>query len=98
MSEETKQKLSVAGKGRAPWNKGLNSDTDKRVKKNAESRSKVQYSEETKQAFRKPKSEEGRKNMSAGQIGKKYPKKPCVCCGKEIPTNAMASHMRIHNQ
>lgn len=97
LSDETKQKLSIASKGRAPWNKGLNSDTDKRVKKNAESRSKVKYSEETKQAFRKPKSEEGKKNMSAGQLGKKYPKKPCKCCGKEIPTNAMSSHMRIHN-
>lgn len=95
LSEETKQKISSAGKGRTPWNKGLTKD-DPRVLKNAKARSKVRYSEETKQAFRKPKSDQGRKNMSAGQTGKKYPKIPCVCCGKEIPTNAMASHMRTH--
>ncbi len=96
LSEETKQKLSVAGKGRAPWNKGLSANTDKRVAKNAKARSEVRYSEETKQAFRKPRSEEAKKNMSAGQIGKKYPKKACECCGKEVPTNAMASHVRTH--
>jgi hypothetical protein len=78
------------------WNKGKTKDTDDRVRKNAESRSKVRYSEETKKAFMKPKSEEGRRNMSIGQKGKKYPKKPCDFCGKEIPTNAMVSHMRIH--
>ena len=97
LSDETKQKLSNSAKGRSPWNKGLTATTDKRVSKNAKSRAKVRYSEETKQAFRKPKSEEAKKNMSAGQVGKKYPKKPCVCCGKEITTNAMASHMRTHN-
>lgn len=79
-----------------PWNKGLTKD-DPRVLKNAKSRSKVRYSEETKQAFRKPKSEQGKRNMSAGQIGKKYPKKPCELCGKEIPTNAMSSHLRVHS-
>lgn len=96
LSEETKQKLSATNKGRSPWNKGLNATSDKRVKKNAETRSKVRYSEETKKNFRVPKSAEAKKNMSAGQLGKKYPKKPCECCGKEIPTNAMASHMRTH--
>jgi hypothetical protein len=96
LSDETKQKLSIAGKGRVPWNKGLTSDTDEQVKKNANSRSKVKYSEETKKAFMKPRSEEARKNMSAGQQGKKYPKKSCSFCGKEIPTNAMSSHMRVH--
>ena len=95
-SEETKQKLSLALKGKAPWNKGLTKD-DPRVLKNAESRSKVKYSQETKAAFRKPKSEEGKANMSKGQMGKKYPKIPCTCCSKEIPSNAMASHMRTHN-
>ena len=79
------------------WNKGKTKETDERVAKNAESRSKVKYSEETKKAFKKPKSDEGKKNMSFGQIGKKYPKKPCEICGKEIPTNAMSSHLRILN-
>ena len=78
------------------WNKGKTKEIDPRVLKNAESRSKVRYSEETKQAFRKPKSEEGKVNMRLGQLGKKYPKIPCSCCGKEIPSNAMSSHMRIH--
>ena len=77
------------------WNKGLTKD-DPRVFKNAEARSQVRYSEETKLAFRKPKSEEGKVNMSKGQIGKKYPKIPCTCCGTEIPSNAMPSHMRTH--
>lgn len=80
------------------WNKGKTKDTDVRVLKNAESRSKVRYSEETKQAFRKPKSEKGKINMRLGQIGKKYPKVPCSCCDKEIPSNAMASHMRTHKR
>jgi hypothetical protein len=79
------------------WNKGKTKETDSRVLKNAENRSRVRYSEETKKAFMKPKSEEGKKNMSLGQTGKKYPKKACELCGKEIPTNAMASHVRIHN-
>lgn len=78
------------------WNKGKTKDTDPRVMNNAESRSKVRYSEETKQAFRKPKSEQGRLNMSKGQLGKKYPKIPCKYCEKEIPSNAMASHLRTH--
>lgn len=94
-SNETKNKLSIANKGKTPWNKGLTKD-DPRVLKNAQSRSRVRYSEETKKAFMKPRSEEGKKNMSLGQIGKKYPKRPCDKCGKEIPTNAMASHMRTH--
>jgi hypothetical protein len=88
--------LSIAGKGRTPWNKGLNSKLDMRVKKNAESRSKVKYSEETKQAFRKPKSEQGKANMSLGQKGKKYPKVPCKHCGLLYPSNSMASHLRKH--
>jgi hypothetical protein len=96
LSDETKQKLSIAGKGKIPWNKGLNSELDKRVKKNAESRSKVKYSEETKQAFRKPKSEQGKANMSLGQKGKKYPKVPCKHCGLLYPSNSMASHLRKH--
>ena len=74
LSDETKQKLSAAGKGKTPWNKGLRADTDKRVKKNAESRAKVRYSEETKKAFMKPKSEEGKLNMKKGQLGKNIPK------------------------
>lgn len=53
-SEETKQKLSKANKGKIPWNKGL-TKSDPRVLKNAISRSLVRYSEETKMAFRKPK-------------------------------------------
>ena len=81
-----------------PWNKGKTKDTDPRVAKNAESRSKVKYSEETLQKFRKPKTEEHKKNMSLGQRGKKYPKKPCEICGQEIPTNAMSSHMRTHSE
>ena len=96
-SNDTIKKLSSANKGKIPWNKGL-TKTDQRVLKNAESRSKVRYSEETKQAFRKPKSEEAKKNMSLGQLGKKYPKKECEHCRKEIPTNAMASHLRIHKE
>jgi hypothetical protein len=80
------------------WNKGKTKETDSRVRKNAESRSKVRYSEETKQAFRKPKSEAGKINMRLGQLGKKYPKIQCSCCGKEIPSNAMASHMRTHTR
>ena len=98
LTDDIKQKISVAGKGRTPWNKGLTATTDKRVKENAKSRSRVRYSEETKKAFMKPKSEEGKKNMSLGQLGKKYPKKACELCSKEIPTNAMASHMRIHKE
>lgn len=98
LSSETKEKLSVANKGKTPWNKGLTASTDKRVNKNAKARSKVRYSEETKQAFRKPKSEQGKLNMSIGQTGKKYPKKACECCSKMIPTNAMASHMRTHKE
>ena len=81
-----------------PWNKGLTKDTDPRVQKNAESRAKVKYSEETKQAFRKPKSEQGKINMSLGQQGKKYPKVPCNCCGKIYPSNSMSSHIRIHKE
>jgi hypothetical protein len=78
------------------WNKGKTKETDARVMKNAESRSKVRYTEETKKSFMKPKSEEGKANMRLGQLGKKYPKVPCLCCSKEIPSNAMASHMRTH--
>lgn len=95
-SEETKLKLSMANKGKVPWNKGLTAEADKRVRDNAESRSKVKYTEETKKAFMKPKSEEGKANMRLGQLGKKYPKVLCLCCSKEIPSNAMASHMRTH--
>lgn len=95
-SEETKLKLSMANKGKVPWNKGLTAESDKRVCSNAEARSKVRYTEETKKAFMKPKSEEGKANMRLGQLGKKYPKVACSCCNKEIPSNAMASHMRTH--
>ena len=95
-SEESKRKISMAHKGKIPWNKGLTAESDKRVRSNAESRSKVRYTEETKKAFMKPKSEEGKANMRLGQLGKKYPKIPCLCCSKEIPSNAMASHMRTH--
>lgn len=94
-SEATRKKLSEARKGKTPWNKGLDK-TDPRVLKNAQSRAKVKYSEETKKAFMKPKSEEAKKNMSAGQLGKKYPKKACECCGAMIPSNAMPSHLRTH--
>ncbi len=80
------------------WNKGKTKETDPRVLKNAENRSKVRYTEETKKAFMKPKSEEGKANMRLGQLGKKYPKLPCSCCGKEIPSNAMSSHMRTHKE
>lgn len=97
LTDEIKQKLSKAGKGRTPWNKGKTKETDLRVLKNSENRAKVKYSEETKKAFMKPKSEQGKLNMSIGQTGKKYPKKPCEICNKEIPTNAMASHVRTHN-
>jgi hypothetical protein len=92
---ESKLKLSIAGKGRKPWNKGLNKE-DPRVSKNAESRSKVIYSEETKKSFRKPKSEQGKLNMSIGQKGKKYPKIPCKCCGLLYPSNSMSSHLKTH--
>jgi hypothetical protein len=96
-SLETRIKLSESAKGRIPWNKGLNK-SDPRVLKNAESRAKVRYDEETKKAFKKPKSAQGKINMSLGQLGKKYPNKKCECCGKNIPSNAMASHMRIHKE
>jgi hypothetical protein len=96
-SRETREKLSAAAKGKIPWNKGLDK-TDARVLKNSESRSKVRYSEETKLSFRKPKSEQGKRNMSAGQQGKKYPKLPCPVCNKEIPSNAMVSHSRTHTR
>ena len=64
------------------WNKGKTKENDPRVAANAESRSKVRYSEDTKKAFRKPKSEQGKINMSMGQQGKKYPKIPCLFCEK----------------
>jgi hypothetical protein len=35
-SEEHKKKLSVAKKGKTPWNKGLNKEIDERVKKYGE--------------------------------------------------------------
>jgi very-short-patch-repair endonuclease len=41
LSEETKLKISVAQKGRIPWNKGLTKKTDIRVIKNAENVSKA---------------------------------------------------------
>ncbi len=96
-SPETRQKLSEAGKGKIPWNKGLNK-SDPRVLKNAESRAKVRYDDETKKSFMKPKSEQGKINMKMGQMGKKYPNKKCECCGRDIPSNAMSSHMRTHNK
>lgn len=34
VSEETRQKISNAGKGRIPWNKGLTKETDSRVAEN----------------------------------------------------------------
>ena len=95
-SEERKLKLSITNKGRTPWNKGLTSDIDDRVLNNSIERSKVRYSEETKKAFRKPKSEQGKANMSLGQKGKKYPKVPCKHCGLLYPSNSMASHLRKH--
>lgn len=96
LSEEIKGKISKAMQGKPTWNKGL-TKSDPRILKTAISRSKVRYSEETLKSFRKPKSDQGKINMSIGQTGKKYPKKPCSSCGKDIPTNAMASHMRKHN-
>jgi hypothetical protein len=72
-SEEHKNNISKAAKGRKVWNKGLDK-YDPRVLKNSISRSMVKYSEETKKAFRKPKSEKGKINMSIGQKGKQYPK------------------------
>jgi hypothetical protein len=84
-------------KGRIPWNKGLDK-SDLRVLKNANSRSLVRYSEETKNNFRKPKSEQGKINMSIGQKGKTYPLIGCSQCDRQIPTNAMHSHMKTHER
>jgi len=93
--EEHRKNISKAAKGRKVWNKGLNK-SDPRVLKNSISRSKVKYSEETKLAFRKPKSEQGKLNMSKGQIGKQYPKIPCPHCGMSYSSNSMHSHLRKH--
>ena len=43
-------------------------------------------------------SEEVRKRMSEGQIGKVYPTKPCDVCGRDVKVNGMAMHIKAHNK
>ena len=98
-SQETKEKLSKAAKGKVPWNKGLTADTDIRVKKNAESKKGQKFSAEALKNMSGYKiSEEAKKRMSEGQMGKKYPKKICPVCNKEFASNTFAVHFKTHRK
>lgn len=68
-SEEQKRNMSVARKGKHPWNYGLTKETDERILKYAK---KLEHpkSEEHKIKMRKPKSEEHVKNISESHKGK----------------------------
>lgn len=96
-SPETRAKLSKAGKGKVPWNKGLSAATDKRVKRNAESKKGQVFSEEAKKNMSGYKiSDEAKQRMSAGQKGKTYPKKVCPVCSREIATCTFKKHYATH--
>jgi len=102
LSEEAKRKISLAGKGRTPWNKGLTADTSARVKRNALSKKTAGFSSEGWASLKKNKgrihSEEVRKRMSEGQKGKVYPTQPCEVCGRDVKVNGMAMHIKAHNK
>jgi hypothetical protein len=98
-SLETKAKISKVGKGRAAWNKGLSATTDKRVKRNAESRIGQVFSEEAKKNMSGYKiSDEAKQRMSTGQKGKTYPKKVCPVCSREIATCTFNKHYATHKR
>jgi len=76
-SEETRRKIGEAGKGRPAWNKGLSADTDKRVRKYAESQKGKVIPEEQREQIRATltgykHTEEAKKNMSKGQREKAW--------------------------
>ncbi len=99
VSEETKEILSRKAKGRAPWNKGLTAKTDARVKRNAQSKKGQKFSPEALKNMSGYKvSKEGRKRMSEGQKGKKYPKKVCPVCSREIATVTFNKHYATHEK
>ena len=96
---ETRAKISKSGKGRVPWNKGLSAATDKRVKRNAESKKGQVFSEEAKKNMSGYKiSDEAKQRMSAGQKGKKIPKKVCPVCSREIATTTFNKHYATHRR
>ena len=98
-SPETRAKLSRAGKGKAPWNKGLSAATDKRVKRNAESKKGQVFSEEAKKNMSGYKiSDEAKQRMSLGQKGKTYPKKVCPVCSRKIATCTFNKHYATHER
>jgi hypothetical protein len=98
-SPETRAKLSKAGKGKVPWNKGLSAATDKRVKRNAESKKGQVFSEEAKKNMSGYKiSDEAKQRMSSGQKGKTYPKNVCPVCSREIATCTFNKHYATHER
>ena len=102
LSEKAKRKISVAGKGRTPWNKGLTTETSARVKRNALAKKLAGFSKEgmanLKKKTGKKLSYKVRKNMSQGQLGKIYPIKLCEVCGIDVKINGMAMHLKAHNK
>ena len=92
-SEATRRKLSMAAKGKTPWNKGLTAKTSKSVAKYTKTKTGVRTT-----WYKGPVSEEAKKRMSEGQKGKVYPTRPCEICGIQMKVNAMASHLRIHQK
>ena len=96
-SPATRKKLSIANKGKQPWNKGLTATSDKRVLQNALSK-RGKTPKVNPLVPRRKISLEQRKRMSKGQLGKIYPTRPCEICGIAMKTNAMSSHLRIHTR
>ena len=73
--------------------------TDKRVKRNAESKKGQVFSEEAKKNMSGYKiSDEAKQRMSAGQKGKTYPKKVCPVCSREIATCTFNKHYATHER
>ena len=99
LTEESKMIISKKNTGKAPWNKGLSAATDKRVKRNAESKKGQVFSEEAKKNMSGYKiSDEAKQRMSAGQKGKTYPKKVCPVCSREIATCTFNKHYATHGE
>jgi len=76
-SEETKKRISLAHKGKRPWNYNLNKDTDVRIKKwveNKERIKKISLANKGRDCYwlkGKSRTKEVRKKISEGHIGKK---------------------------